>query len=86
MSTAAILMFDAAMESLFKQDYNAAENVIQNIQELIDLEKEVVILLQDNIEDGQTLRLIIESIRRTAEYACDISEIVLNLTIESIIV
>ena len=86
MSTAAIRMFDAAMESLFKQDYNAAENVIQNIQELIDLEKEVVILLQDNIEDGQTLRLIIESIRRTAEYACDISEIVLNLTIESIIV
>jgi phosphate uptake regulator len=86
MSTIAMGMFDAAMESLFRQNYSAAEKVIENIQELIDLEKEEIIFLQDDIEDAQTLRLIIESIRRTAEYACDISEIVLNLTIDSIIV
>jgi len=31
------------------------------------------------------LRLSIESIRRTAEYACDISEVVLNMTVESVL-
>jgi phosphate uptake regulator len=86
MSIIAMQMFEAAMESLFRQDYHAAEKVIQNIKEIIDLEKDAVIFLQNNVEDGQTLRLVIESIRRTAEYACDISEIVLNLTIETIIV
>lgn len=86
MSSVAVGMFDNAMESLFRLDYSAAEKVIQNIQEIIDLEKEAVSFSQDNVGDCQTSRLIIESIRRTAEYACDIGELVLNLTIESIIV
>ena len=34
-----------------------------------------------DIEEAPYLRLIIESIRRTAEYASDIAEIVLNLTV-----
>jgi len=38
-----------------------------------------------DVEDAPHLRLIIESIRRTAEYASDIAEVVLNLTIESIL-
>lgn len=69
----------------FRQDYDAAENVIQNIQEVANLEKEAVTFLQADMEDGPTLRLIIESIRRTAEYASDIGEIVLNLTVDSIL-
>ena len=31
------------------------------------------------------LRLIIESIRRIAEYASDISEVVLNMNVESVL-
>jgi len=42
-------------------------------------------ILTLGVEEAQHLRLIIESIRRTAEYASDIAEIVLNLTIESIL-
>jgi hypothetical protein len=38
-----------------------------------------------DVEDASYVRLIIESIRRTAEYASDIAEIVLNLTVESIL-
>ncbi len=37
------------------------------------------------VEEASYVRLIIESIRRTAEYATDIAEIVLNLTVESIL-
>lgn len=85
MSIFAIGMFDNAMEALFRQDYDGAEKVIQSIHEIVELEKEAVAYSQKNIEDGPTLRLIIESIRRTAEYACDIGELVLNLTIDSIL-
>ena len=31
------------------------------------------------------MRLIVESVKRTAEYASDIAEIVLNLTIDKVI-
>jgi len=85
MSTIAIQMFSTSMESLFKKDYYSAEKIIQNILEIAELEKDAVSSSQADIADGPTLRLIIESIRRTAEYACDISEIVLNLTIDSIL-
>jgi hypothetical protein len=50
------------------------------------MEKETVLLLQNaKIEEIATLRLVIESIRRTAEYASDISEVVLNLNVESVL-
>jgi phosphate uptake regulator len=86
MSTAAINMFDTAIESLFREDYNAAESVIESIKEIVTLEKEAVGSSQTNIEDAANLRLVIESVRRTAEYACDIAETVLNLTVDSILV
>jgi len=86
MSTIAIKMFETAIESLFKQDYDAAESIIERIKEIVTLEREAVLSSQMDIEDAANLRLIIESVRRTAEYACDIAEIVLNLTVDSILV
>ena len=74
------------MESLFRQDYSTAEAIIQSINEISALEKEAVASSQVDADDGAVLRLIIESVRRTAEYACDIAEIVLNLTVDSILV
>jgi hypothetical protein len=51
------------------------------------LEKETVLSLLPNAkaEEAVNLRLIIESVRRTAEYAADISEVVLNLNVESVL-
>ncbi len=86
MSTIAIKMFDTSMESLFRQDYNTAETIIESLKEINTLERQAVMSSQTEIEEGPSLRLIIESIRRTAEYACDIAEIVLNLTVDSILV
>lgn len=86
MSTIAIKMFDTSMESLFRQDYNTAETIIESLKEINILERQAVVSSQTEIEEGPSLRLIIESIRRTAEYACDIAEIVLNLTVDSILV
>lgn len=86
MSNIAISMFETAIESLFKQDYALAETIVEKIDDVIIMEKKAVISTQKmDVEDAPHLRLIIESVRRTAEYASDIAEIVLNLTVESIL-
>jgi phosphate uptake regulator len=86
MSSIAVSMFETAIEALFRQDYALAESIVEKIKDVISLEKEAVISSQKmDIKEAPYLRLIIESIRRTAEYASDIAEIVLNLTVESIL-
>jgi len=86
LSNLAISMFESAVEALFKHDYNLAETVIEKITNVHKLEKDAVSSSQ-NVQTDQipNLRLLIESVRRTAEYASDISEVVLNLNVESIL-
>jgi len=86
MSALAISAFEDAIDSLFKHDFNLAEGVIETTKEIAKLEKEAVLSSQKiGIEEIASLRLLIESVRRTAEYASDIAEIVLNLNIESVL-
>ena len=61
-------------------------SVIEKFSQVHKLEKEAVLSMQNiKIEDAINLRLVIESIRRTAEYASDISEVVLNLNVETVL-
>jgi phosphate uptake regulator len=86
MSTLAISMFEDSIKSLFKGDFNLAEAVIEKITQIIKLEKEAVLSSQNvGTEEIASLSLLIESVRRTAEYASDIAEVVLNLNVESVI-
>jgi phosphate uptake regulator len=79
-------MFQTAIESLFRQDYALAEGIVEKTKDVSAIEKEAVASSQTmDIEEAPHVRLIIESIRRIAEYASDIAEIVLNLTVESIL-
>ncbi|MCW4006522.1 MAG: phosphate uptake regulator PhoU [Candidatus Bathyarchaeota archaeon] len=86
MSNLAVAMFENTMMALFKRDYKLAESVIEKTKEVHKLEKAAVLSFQNvEIEEIANLRLIIESVRRTAEYASDISEVVLNLNVESVL-
>jgi phosphate uptake regulator len=77
---------ESSMEALFKHDFNLAESVLEKLYQVHTHEKETVQSLSAaKIDEIVDLRLIIESIRRTAEYACDISEVVLNMNIESVL-
>ncbi len=79
-------MFESSMEALFKHDFNLAESVIEKLGQVHKLEKEAVLCSQNaQVEEIVNLRLLIESVRRTAEYASDISEVVLNLNVESVL-
>ena len=87
MSSQAILMFENSIESLYRRDFDLAEGSIETIKNVLNIEKEAVHAVQNlGADEAASLRLIIESIRRTAEYAADIAEIVLNLTVDSAIV
>ena len=86
MSSLAISMFENSIESLFRRDFDRAETSIEKTKDALAIEKEVVVASHSiGVDEAADVRLIIESVRRTAEYAADIAEIVLNLTVESVI-
>ncbi|NLE04872.1 MAG: phosphate uptake regulator PhoU [Crenarchaeota archaeon] len=86
LSKLAIGMFEDSIESMFRKDYNLAESIIQKLDKIVELEKAAIISSKTfSIEQVSSLRLLIESVRRTAEYATDVSEVVLNMNIESVL-
>jgi phosphate uptake regulator len=83
-STFAITGFDDAVKSLFTKDYPLADDVIERKRKIETMEREETAeILAAELDAGSisSLRLIVDSIRRTIEYASDIAEVVLNLTI-----
>jgi phosphate uptake regulator len=86
MNLVAISSFETAIESLFRRDFNLADSVIAKANKIVSLEKKALLSSKEtDIEEAANLRLVIESVRRIAEYSMDIAEIVLNMTVESVI-
>jgi phosphate uptake regulator len=78
-------VLDDACLSLFMKDFNRAERTIQKTAEITKYEKKIMDnmkSLRDN-EEIYRVRRLNENIRRISEYASDIAEIVLDLTIEN---
>ncbi len=87
MSSSANSVFRESIEALYRQDYHLGDKVVEDAKKVTLMEEDVIKAISEKAEpEAPILRLIIESIRRAAEYASDIAEIVLNLTIESIFV
>jgi phosphate uptake regulator len=84
MSTAAISLFNETIEALYNQDFQFANEIVQNAKLVASQGNRLMksILKRTDVEEVSSLSLIIESITRVAEYASDIAEIVLNLNIE----
>ncbi len=86
MNEVSISSFETAIESLFRLDFDLAESVIAKANKIVSLEKKVLLSSKEtDIEEIANLRLVIESVRRIAEYSMDIAEIVINMTVESVI-
>jgi phosphate uptake regulator len=86
MNEVAISSFETAIESLFRLDYDLAESVIAKANKIVSLEKKALLSSKEtDIEEIANIRLVIESVRRIAEYSMDIAEIVLNMTVETVI-
>jgi phosphate uptake regulator len=86
MNKVAISSFETAIESLFRRDFDLADSVIAKANKIVALEKKALLSSKEtDIEEAANLRLVIESVRRIAEYSTDIAEVVLNMTVESVI-
>jgi phosphate uptake regulator len=78
------LLFQEASQALFRGDYSMADRVLARQDQAEKLEAEIERQIYKQSlppEDISALRLILESLRRIGEYATDIAEIVLNLTV-----
>ncbi len=77
-------VLDDSCLALFKEDYNQAEKTITKIDEISKFEKKVRDASKSLKDDEEIYRVrrMTENIRRVAEYASDIAEIVLNMNIE----
>lgn len=79
----ALSSFERSMESLFKEDPELSEKVMESREMITKAENEIAeMIIKKPHENAVIIRLIAESLRRISEYSCDIAEVVLNLTAE----
>ena len=82
-STLALSLFDASIVSFFKGDMRGSHKTIEKVAKLEKLCDEITVrAMQKNPFEAVSLRNMAESIRRTGEYAGDISESVINCLVE----
>jgi phosphate uptake regulator len=82
MSHLALTVFENSVEALLRRDYHLADKTVDTAENIRTLENEVMATLEkDNMHDQAHIKLALESIRRTAEYASDIAEVAINETI-----
>jgi len=84
MSYFALEVLDDACLSMFKRDYEAADKAIEKARKIDEMEKAILRAVSKprDVNELYRIKLITENIRRVAEYASDIAEIVLNMTVQ----
>jgi len=87
-SESALKVFEASMDALFDEEYQEADKVLDEAEETRGMEDEAIQLITKHAlpEEAPALRLIVDSILRTAEYGSDIAETVLNMTVSDVII
>jgi phosphate uptake regulator len=85
MSHLALTVLENSVEALLRRDYQLADKTVDTAEKIRTLEDEVMATLEkDNGHDQANIKLALESIRRTAEYASDIAEAAINETIDEV--
>jgi phosphate uptake regulator len=82
-----------AVEALLRRDYAMADNVVDKAKGILSLENEIISFINSDDNNNTVhnkmsninIKLILEDIRRTAEYASDIAEAAMNQTIGEVL-
>ena len=85
MSNYVLSIFEDSIEALLRRDYELADAVADKADVAKVMEKDILSLIS-NDPNLSNYKLILEDIRRVAEYSSDISEVAINHTIDEIIV
>ncbi len=83
-SNESLIVFENSITALSKRDYEMAEKVASSVTQVIEKEKKLMDSLKPDANTA-IIKLILEDIRRTAEYSRDISEITIDETVQSVI-
>lgn len=86
MSHLALTVLGDSVEALLRRDYQLADKTVDNAENIRQLEDDTIAaVVKDRIHDTASVKLALEDIRRTAEYASDIAEAAMNETIDEVI-
>ena len=86
MSDNSSVLVEEALLSLFKRDHVGADSVVERAKKFLEMETELLGSLDENdMTSYYTIHVLIDSQKRVAEYARDIAEVVLDLTIERVV-
>ena len=86
MSHLALTVLNDSVESSLRRDYQLADKTVDSAKNIRTLEDEVMKAIEkDQVRDISSIKLVLEDIRRTAEYASDIAEVAMNQTIDEVI-
>jgi phosphate uptake regulator len=86
MSQLALTVLGNSVEALLRRDYHLADKTVDNAKNIRTIEDDVLKAIEkDKIRDPANIKLALEDIRRTAEYASDIAEAAMNQTIDEVI-
>jgi phosphate uptake regulator len=85
MSHLALTVLGDSIEALLRRDYQRADKTVDNAENILTLEDDVMTAMEkDRVHDLGNIKLALEDIRRTAEYASDIAEVAMNDTIDEV--
>jgi phosphate uptake regulator len=84
MSILALTVLADSVEALLRRDYQLADKTVDRMEGIFPLEEDALMLIEKS-RDQSSLKLVLEDIRRTAEYASDIAEAALNETIDEVL-
>jgi len=79
-------MLENSWRALIKMDMDLANDTISSRRWILSMVEEASLMILESYKDPRivmSLSLVLESLKRIAEYACDIAEIVINLAIAS---
>jgi phosphate uptake regulator len=85
MSHLALTVLGDSVEALLRRDFQLADKTVDNVENIRTLEDDVITAIEkDRVHDPGNIKLALEDIRRTAEYASDIAEAAMNETIDEV--
>jgi phosphate uptake regulator len=85
MSHLALTVLGDSVEALLRRDYQLADKTVDNAENILTLEDDAMTAMEkDRVHDLGNIKLALEDIRRTAEYAIDIAEVAMNDTIDEV--
>jgi phosphate uptake regulator len=86
MSHLALTVLGESVEALLRRDYQLADKTVDSAEKIRQLEDEAIAVVEkEKVHDPASIKLALEDIRRTAEYASDIAEAAMNETIDEVI-